>query len=540
MIKKIKEFVSNSFTARMIIAGIFINVFCLCLAMCSPQVVHAASEQTYFPMEQNGNSRWTSGLISQLETQVNASQNYYIAKLWWNQNAARSQVSVIYWAKDSDLTFDGRIASNGYEWSIYKHGSGTYYYSGWWHSWQDPTINGRYNNTNSGMENVAGISSVYDGRNSYISNINVMNAQAPRSAILWFEIPTYIPDGAEPTAPDLSGLDLDSSLNTTQVPTAPTYSNNFNDPIPTWDSTAPFESLFDIVMWGFNRAYSMFNAFREYFFSWLGYFVNILTYLIQKIIDAIKYIVTWFYNQFLNWLNPYLNIIRFISGLLFNEDEQKSVWDLMFEFFGAVAQWLAQFWQNSFIVNFWTNYVSNLEDIVEDILDKIDDVITSIDYIRLLFTRDPDYSLILTQFYTTYIGRCYQAIMRLLGAIHDGIVSIQAPATLSFTVNFSSAPAPFNQVGLLTFDFGWYENIRNVIVPIVTTCVYFSFGLHLIWSWRAMLSDTASLKPETTVTPIGSTPVSHVSYSYSSGSSGGKGGLVPTWRTYPGQKRIRG
>lgn len=349
-----KEFLKKHFSFPFILLHIFLIFWFFFVLFAFHDVSHASSEQTYFPMAQNGNDRWTSGLISQLETQVNATQNYYIAKLWWNQNAARSQVSVIYWSKDSDLTFDGRISSNGYEWSIYKHGSGTYYYSGWWHSWQDPTINGRYNNTNTGMDNVSGLSSVYDNRNSYISNINVMNAESPRNAILWFEIPTFVPDGANPIAPDMSGLDLDSSLNTSQVPNTPTYSNNFNDPIPSWDSTAPVQSLFDIVKWGFDRAYSLLNSFIEYFLSWLIYFINIFTYLIQKIIDAIKFIVNWLYSQFLNWLTPYLNIVKFIAHLLFDEDNQVGVLSLL----GAIKDSLNNLFSNSFFSNFWTNFTN--------------------------------------------------------------------------------------------------------------------------------------------------------------------------------------
>lgn len=535
---KLKEFFIKDKFYTVLLAGIIINIFCFCVFSCNPLVVHAASEQTYYPIIQNANNSIPNNVLTWFQqNQYQSGCHFVIYGPYATGTISGSTYYEYYfvrWNSSYDSSIRFVVQNDGHSVYVQKSGSVSGFNNGLirYQTSNNQIFVSTSNGGNIIYSPLVLQSSSYNSNVSWVSNFDVLDTSG--NVLLFLVAPIEIPEGGDPSAPDMSSLDLDSSLNTTTIPSAPTYSNNFNDPLPTYDSSAPFSSLFDIIIWGFNRVHSVFQSFREYLFSWLGYFINILTYLIQKIIDAIKYIVNWLYNQFLNWLTPYLKIWSFISGLLFNEDDQKSVFDLILDFFGSVAQWLAQFWQNSFIVEYW----NNLNDLFDDVLTKIDNVVTAIDNLRILFTADPDYSLIITQFYSTYIGQIYQAIMRLLTAIFDGFKSVQAPATLSFTVNFASAPAPFNQVGYLTFDFNWYEGIRSVIVPIVTTCIYFGFGLHIAWSWRSMLFDTASLKPDVTIRPLGSTPMG--SKSYAAGSSSSGGGLVPTWRTYPGQKRLRG
>lgn len=536
---KFKEFFIKDKFYAVLLAGIIINILCFCVFSCNPLVVHAASDVVVnYPLiidfEKNPSECTLEGIQNAFTFMWGDLPEHYVIFCSYKgqgyRNGSHGWDYYDYYeyiiSPTPSFDYPGVLNTSS---SDYFINNPVIYYFNYdtafsdFNSWNTASNQRRqfsYSQISQGYGYI-----LYATDEQYFSTGNVL---------VWSYPPTTIPEGGDPSAPDMSSLDLDSSLNTTTIPSAPTYSNNFNDPLPTYDSSAPFSSLFDIIIWGFNRVHSVFQSFREYLFSWLGYFINILTYLIQKIIDAIKYIVNWLYNQFLNWLTPYLKIWSFISGLLFNEDDQKSVFDLILDFLGLVAQWLAQFWQNSFIVEYW----NNLNDLFDDVLTKIDNVVTAIDNLRILFTADPDYSLIITQFYSTYIGQIYQAIMRLLAAIFDGFKSVQAPATLSFTVNFASAPAPFNEVGYLTFDFNWYEGIRDVIVPIVTTCIYFGFGLHIAWSWRSLLFDTASLKPDVTIRPLGSIPSG--SKSYSASSSSGGGGLVPTWRTYPGQKRLRG
>lgn len=540
MINKFKELYHDNFFIRAFIFGIIINALCVAMFMCSPQVVHAASQTNtnlpYVVIPDGNNATYI-----RLRQILSASKGIDLENL---------PAGSFFFLGDyeSGTLYIPQTASPSYSFSL----SETYNNFNYQNNYAQLHLTSNYRKLNwhcrysgngfygsDGYVNNEYIYFFASNNYPFISVGDYYVDSTNTTQRVWTDtIPIALPTGGDPSVFDDTGLNLDSSIASSTPPTVPSSYTPSIPTAPTWDSSQPVQSIFDYLIWGFDVLNTLLQGILSKLIDWFNYFKNLIGYVIQKILDYLKAIVEWLYNQFLNWLTPYLKIWEFISGLLFNEESQKSVFDLMLEFFGSVAQWLANFWSNSFIVNFWTDFYDNIVDSYEDILDKIDDVITAIDNVRLLFTRDPDYSLIVTTFYTTYFGRVYQAVMRLLGAIVDGFTSIQAPGTLSFTVNFSSAPAPFDSVGYLTFNFDWYENIRDVVVPIITTCVYFGFSLHIVWSWRCMLMDTASLKPDVTIQPYSPTPgKAKVNYT-SSGAAGG--GLVPTWRTYPGQKRIRG
>lgn len=305
-----------------------------------------------------------------------------------------------------------------------------------------------------------------------------------------------IPEGYDPSAPDFSNLDLDSNLNTSSVPTPPTYSNNFNDPLPTWDSTAPFESLFDIILWGFNRIHSIFQSFREYLFSWLGYFINLLTYLIQKIINAIKYIVSWLYDQFLNWLNPYLKIWSFISGLLFNEDEQLSIFDVLFNLLNFFITWCGSFWSNSWFSDFFTNLVSSYQTIqgyFEDLQSFFSKVVLFFTTLVALGTVNGEFSFPVL-FQTLFLPSADSISFLLLNHDVYGVVPLcenmvtlitnyKLQLTPSSTDDYKIVISSFQLCGQtidqMEIDFSWYLDFKNYGDPIISAFLVFGYFMWL-------------------------------------------------------------
>lgn len=485
---KIKEFFIKDKFYAVILAGIIINILCFCVFSCNPLVVHAASEQTYYPIIQNANNSIPNNVLTWFQqNQYQSGCHFVIYGPYSSGTISGSPYYEYYfvrWNSSYDSSIRFVVQNDGHSVYVQKSGSVSGFNNGLIR--YQTSNNQIYVSTSNGGNIIYSPlvlqSSSYNTNVSWVSNFDVLDTSG--NVLLFLVAPIEIPEGGDPSAPDMSSLDLDSSLNTTTIPSAPTYSNNFNDPLPTYDSSAPFSSLFDIIIWGFNRVHSVFQSFREYLFSWLGYFISILTYLIQKIIDAIKYIVNWLYNQFLNWLTPYLKIWSFISGLLFNEDEQKSVFDLILDFLGLVAQWLAQFWQNSFIVDYW----DSLQVYIDDIKDEIDNVVTAIDNLRIAFTTDSNPSLIVQGFGSTYLGRLVNAFKTLGTGLVGIFTDITAPDVLSFTIDFSTAPAPFNDIGIFSFNFGWYNNIRDIVVPIIVTCVYVGFGYNLFFKAPGIIS----------------------------------------------------
>ena len=470
MIKRIYDYFNNMSFYKFLF---FLQTIALILmfAFCSPIPANAMSQQTYFPMSQDVNGKMDAFVVNHIESTY--PNKYYLC---YGYNYISNYVQFHYIIFDDPSQLSVSFNSNGYQFSIYgyddKREIKIQLPQYWYWDNQD------YGNAWTDMP-----SDLYDTSISYVSNCDIVS---PNGALIYLVPPVVIPSGSDPSAPNMSSLDLDSSLNTTTIPTAPTYSNNFNEPLPTWDSTAPFQSLFDIILWGFNRVHSAFQSFREYLFSWLGYFINILTYLIQKIIDAIKYIVSWLYNQFLNWLSPYLKILNLIAGFLFNSDDQKSVLDILGDIKSAILNYVNTYFPPDY----------------SPITDKIEDFMIAFNALKNLFTADPNYAFIYNTFIGTYFGQIFTAGNTLLTAIVNAFREIQNPQTLVFTVNFTAAPSPFNQVGLLSFDFGWYSSIRSVIEPIVVCCLYIGCGLHILSSVRSLFGDTASLVPDTRVDSI--------------------------------------
>ena len=103
-----------------------------------------------------------------------------------------------------------------------------------------------------------------------------------------YNVPILIPEPGEPTPFDDTGLNLDSSLNASTVPSVPTAPSLQFDPLPTWDNTAPIESLGEIIKWGVSVLGVLLNGIFTIIGNWLSYLGNLIGYVIQKILDFIK------------------------------------------------------------------------------------------------------------------------------------------------------------------------------------------------------------------------------------------------------------
>ena len=317
-----------------------------------------------------------------------------------------------------------------------------------------------------------GLDEVYDSSGNYLIMTN--------------NVPTTVPETEDPTAPDMSSLDLDNSLNTTNPPTSPTYSNTFNDPMPTWDSTAPFESLFSIILWGFNRIHSMWTSFREYLFSWLAYFIQMLTYVIQKIIDAIKYIITWLYNQFLNWLNPYLKIINFIAHLLFDEDDQIGILDLLSALKESLDTKLTNLFSGTFFSSFWSNFSDKLDDGLEYFANLHNFFASVVSLGKDPSTNEFNFTYLL---YVLFVPKTSDVVAIFVNNDDFGIISfgsaLVTKARYIYTSFSNISPAWIihvpalnyhgKQIGDFDISFAWYSTYKDYVDGIVSAFLYIGY-----------------------------------------------------------------
>lgn len=98
----------------------FVTLFCIFL--CSYLPVNAAGDQDYFPMQQNNNSKFSSDLISSIESRFDTENNnvfVYFVNYNPSQGYGRYNYYYTYFPKNSDTMMYGEIYNNLYNWSIY-------------------------------------------------------------------------------------------------------------------------------------------------------------------------------------------------------------------------------------------------------------------------------------------------------------------------------------------------------------------------------------------------------------------------------------
>ena len=326
--------------------------------------VFASSGQTYFPMQQNENGSIPSGVSDYIESNlVNTdTQYYFIYGPFTTWGDGSSAYYYLKFDKDSSGSLYG-VLNNAHN-AFYLISSGTLsnffnntvvlYNTGYVVEWNYAYID-NYSILNNQYD-----SSVYNSGVSYISNFDLTTDSD--YLLLMFDVPVVVPEPSDPTPFDDTGLNLDSSLNASSVPSVPSAPTLQFDPLPTWDSQAPFESLGEIIKWGVSVLGVLLNAIITTVSNWIQFIGNLLSYLIQKLLDFIKAVINWLYSQFLNWLNPYLKILYFIGQILFNEEDQVSIFDLIGDFRDSVISSLSSLFSNSWFSSYWSTFETKVSD----------------------------------------------------------------------------------------------------------------------------------------------------------------------------------
>ena len=247
---------------------VWIVVVLLCMNLWFFIEVHAASDQDYFPIEQNKNGHFTDNSISAIANYFNDEDNYIVV-YYFDYN-----YRVIVFPKTDYTNNLGQLCgekySNLYQFSLYQ--LGTLHIN----TYQFQLYNGTevINLVNFGSNSWGywqGLpSSNYDTSKDYISNLRVWttNNSSKKLVINYEEEPTY-------TDPDND-----------------TYPNNFEKPniddyiptnSPTFDNTdtmSALRSIYDYFLWFGDLVKGLFN-----------YFVDTLNWGLQKVINNIRNVI---------------------------------------------------------------------------------------------------------------------------------------------------------------------------------------------------------------------------------------------------------
>ena len=381
MIRKIYDYFYNMNFYKFMF---FVQTIALILmfAFCSPIPSSAASQQTYFPFVQNNDN--IPANVYGAVTSSYPLDDYYVFisyTSWWNTNYP-------YFAISKQYAYPyANISQDGYHFSFYN-GSAGYYGECRIQSNGNLTINSGLNiSYNPYYQNL--VSPIYDSSISYFMNFDLYTDSSEVVPVAFVTAPITVPTGGDPSAFDDTGLNLDSSIASSTPPTVPSTYVPTLPSVPTWDSSQPVQSIWDYLTYGFDVLSTLLQGMISKFVEWFNYFKSLVGYVIQKILNYLKAIVEWLYNQFLDWLTPYLKIIEFIGGVLFDEENQKSIIDILGEIKDSILDYVNTYFPPDY----------------SPITDKIEDFMTAFNSLKNLFTADPDYSFVYNTFIGTYLGQ---------------------------------------------------------------------------------------------------------------------------------------
>lgn len=269
--------------------------------------VAAASDQDYFPIEQNKNGHFNSDKISGIANYFD-DENYYIICYYQNYNYFLVRYPK---SEKENGMLCGEKSSNLQYWSLYKIGSiNTQFYQFQWSDYGEGVINLMYygNNGFGYFSNLP--SSNYNSAWDYISNFRVFtnNTSSKQLVINYEEEPIWADQDNDTYPQNADEPNIDDYI--------PGNEPNFDDT----DNMTALQSIWNWLSWFGGLIKGLFD-----------YVVNALNWGLQKVINSIRNAI----NGLLTGIQTAIsNAVTTITGFLsdisdFVEDLQEKVTDLV-------------------------------------------------------------------------------------------------------------------------------------------------------------------------------------------------------------------
>lgn len=228
----------------------------------------AASDQDYFPMYQNHNSKFTSDMLTAIENRFDSENNYIFVK-WYQYAYNRNYCYVLWFPKNANTMIYGEKNNDLINFSLY-YSTGTFPSSNI-RQIEIPN-NASYINEYTGfnLSVFSGQSSNYSSNVDYVSNFQVMtNNSSSAKVVLFYDDGITIPDG------DTARDDMEKPDSTDYYPdwtNAPTFDNSSVE--------NALQSIFNYFVW--------FGGNIKGTIEGLGNFISdTVRWSIQKVLDRI-------------------------------------------------------------------------------------------------------------------------------------------------------------------------------------------------------------------------------------------------------------
>lgn len=265
----------------------FLILVIICIILCFSLPVHAASDQYYFPMEQNKNLHF-SGATSAIDNYFDSSNNYiFVSYVTSNWGAATDSFVICYYPKSLGISLYGEIYNNAREFGLYKTTQSDFSFASFDVYWQNgniPIVQTVRTITPENFFNRIFVSSSYSSDADYVSNYQIYtsNNVGSRQIVLLYSSSENEDINDNNTIPDdFSKPDIND------------YVSNWSNS-PSFDNSsveAALSSVFDNITWFANNLNNSLSGFFSYLadsFNWgLQMVINNIRNKISEMVHAI-------------------------------------------------------------------------------------------------------------------------------------------------------------------------------------------------------------------------------------------------------------
>lgn len=328
---------------------LFVSVFLLTFK------VNAASEQTYFPVIQNQNNKIPDVVISGVSGSFSSYDHYFIYGPI-NSDPSYPDYLFVCWSGGDVL---GVLNNNGYQFTLTRSNNTSFVSGVYGYLPSNGTSFLRESNYGNFARSLIYYSSIYSTSIDFAVSDDFYNTV--NTVLVFQEAPFVVPGVGHAQDPmnNIPTFVPPLGMHPQSPPSVPSYTFPSLATKPVWDSSHPFDSLFAIVLWGFDFSYDLLTGILQNIIDWATFLGNLIVWLYEQLWNYITFFIDWLYRIFEYLFSP---IYNFLKSLFHDGDEVLSISDLVYDFIQRFEYFRSNIFQNSWFTQFWNNFSSNLED----------------------------------------------------------------------------------------------------------------------------------------------------------------------------------
>lgn len=449
--------------------------------------VNASSEQTYFPIIQNANNSIPNNVLTWFQQNQYQSGCHFVIYGPYSSGTISGSLYYEYyfvrWNSSYDSSIRFVVQNDGHSVYVQKNGSVSGFNNGLirYQTSNNQIYVSISNGGNTIYSPLVLQSSSYNSNVSWVSNFDVLDTSG--NVLLFLVPPVTVPDTghAEDPMDNIPSFVPPIGMHPSQAPTVPSYTFPSLSTKPTWDTDHPFDSLFNLIDWGFDFSYDLLTGILQNIIDWATFFGNLIVWIYEQIWNYITFFIGWLYRIFEYLFSP---IYNFLKALFHDGDDVISLADLLYNLYVRFDSFASSIFQDSWFTNFWTNF----SNVITNSLLGFHNLILFYDKLVQLGTVNNEFS-ILNLVKALFVPDPDTVNLHLMG--HDDFNFYSTGHAISnkasyFVTTFSSI-TPVKQfyvpsttyhgvnIGGFYIDFSWYDDYKFYGDIVISTFLTIGF-----------------------------------------------------------------